>query len=119
MNREQINQLDEKELRKIIGAHLELGVDECRWCFAIDLERIKGNEIARYNFPDMTVIHYSCPRCGGEYSLCSNGFAEPYLNSIIHKLHPELGGIIEENHLNEIIGRVLYIDDTGKNLDEE
>ena len=36
MNREQIKQLNPQQLRQIIGAHLELGVDECR-CFNSNL----------------------------------------------------------------------------------
>jgi len=34
--------------KELFRNHLEQGVDECRWCFAVDLERVKGDEIARY-----------------------------------------------------------------------
>ena len=117
MDREQIHKLDPQRARRITREHLELGPDECRWCFAVDMERVKGKEIARHSLSDATVLYFSCPRCGGEYSLCSNGFDDSYLKGIIHKLHPELDGQIDDIYLNEIIGRVLYIDDTGKYLE--
>jgi len=100
--------MDKKQLRKLIKDHLEEGIDECRWCFAVDLERVKGNEIARYDFPDAAFIGFSCPRCGGEFSLYINGWGEDYVKEKIKKLHPELGGNISDKLFREVNDRVLY-----------
>ena len=94
--------------KELFRNHLEQGVDECRWCFAVDLERVKGDEIARYDFPDATVLHFSCPRCGGEFSQYINGWSETYAKEKINKLHPELGGIISDKLFKEVNDRVLY-----------
>ena len=101
-------EIDEDQLNQLIKAPLEEGIDECRWCFAVDLETVKGNEIARYDFPDATLLHFSCPRCGSEFSQYINRWSETYVKEKIHKLHPELGGIISDELFREVNDRVLY-----------
>jgi hypothetical protein len=54
--------MDKEQIRKHTRAHLEYGIDECRWCFAVDLRRVKAIEIACYDTPDATLLHYYCPR---------------------------------------------------------
>ena len=100
--------MDELQARRLTTAHLEEGMDECRWCFAVDLERAKGQEIARYDFPDGTLLLYACSRCGGTFSTYVPGWDELYVRSAITKLHPELNGNISEELFREVNGRVLY-----------
>jgi hypothetical protein len=111
------NRMERDQIRKIIKAYLEEGIEECRWCLAVDMKRITGREIAVYNFPDGTLIHYACPRCGGEYSLYVNGWSDQYLRSVIMKLHPELEGNISYELLNEVNSRVLYFFNLHNYLD--
>ena len=98
--------MDRDQAKQLIKDHLEEGETECRWCFAIDMQRIKGNIIATYNFPDATLVHLSCPRCGGEFTLYFHAWGESYLKDIISKLHPELEGRIDDDLLSEINNRV-------------
>ena len=100
--------MNKNQVRQVTRAHLEEGLDECRWCFAVDLERIKGNEVARFDFPDATLLHFSCPRCGGEFSQYINGWGEDYVKKTISKLHPELGGRISDQLFREVNDRVLW-----------
>jgi hypothetical protein len=93
--------LDASELK----AHME-NEDECRWCFAVDMSRIKGNLIATYNFPDATVLHFSCPRCGGEFSYYIQAFGEDDLRGIILKLKPGLTNEEIEGLLPDIKDRM-------------
>ncbi|MCK4828527.1 hypothetical protein KA005_73025 [bacterium] len=109
--------MDKEQIRRITKVHLEEGIDECRWCFAVDLERVKGHEIARYDFPDAILWHFSCPRCGGEFSLCTDGWDETYVKEKIHKLHLELGGNISDELFREVNDRVLYPFNLGDYLD--
>lgn len=99
---------DREQIRKLTKSHLEEGIDECRWCFAVDLQRVVGKEIARYDFPDGTLWLYSCPRCGGEFSLYSEGYSAAYLLNKIEKLHPELKGNVSDELFNQMNERVLY-----------
>ncbi|PVV83096.1 hypothetical protein [Dehalogenimonas alkenigignens] len=101
--------LSENEL---IRRHLEYGQDECRWCFAVDLKRIKGKELARYKFPDATVVHYHCPRCDGEFSFHAPLWIQPYVIEKINKLHPELNGDITDALFRTVNERV-YISEAG------
>ncbi len=41
-----MRQMDEDQLKQLIESHLE-EEEECRWCFAIDLERVKATKIAQ------------------------------------------------------------------------
>jgi transcription initiation factor IIE alpha subunit len=109
--------MNAEQTRQITKAHLEDGIDECRWCFAVDMERVKGNEIARYDFPDSTLLHFSCPRCGGEFSLYVPGWGEGYIKKIIRRLHPEIGEDIDDELFREVNDRVLYVDQLGDYLD--
>ena len=72
----------------------------------MDMQRIKGEVIATYNFLDATLVHLSCPRCDGEFTLYFHAWGEPYLKNIISKLHPELKGRIDDTLFNEINDRV-------------
>ena len=87
--------------------HLEEGETECRWCFAVDMQRIKGEIIATYNYPDATLVNLSCPRCGGEFTLYIEAWDEPYLKDIIFKLHPELKDGIDDKLIAQINDRVF------------
>lgn len=109
--------MDKEQIRKHTRAHLEYGIDECRWCFAVDLRRVKAIEIARYGCPDGTFAHFYCPRCGGEFSQYLNGWSEPYVKERIKSLHPELCGYVSEEHFREVNARVLYPDQLGDYLD--
>jgi len=94
--------MNKEQVRQIIKAHLEEGETECRWCFAVDMQRIEGKVIATYNYPDSTLVHLSCPRCGGEFTLYIQAWAEPYLEDRILTLHPEL----EDKITDDLIGEV-------------
>ena len=98
--------MNTNEVTKIIKDHLEDGETECRWCFAVDLQRIKGGIIAQYDFPDATLLHLRCPRCGGEFSHYFHAWGEDYLKDIISKLHPAFEGRIDDKLFNEINDRV-------------
>ena len=100
-----IHQIDESQLKQLIKSHVE-EEQECRWCFAIDLQRVKADEIAHYDFPDAMVLHFRCPRCGGEFSYYIRAWGEDYLRNIILKLHPELEGSIDDNLIREINDRM-------------
>ena len=76
--------------------------------FAIDLERIEGEDISRHLYADALFIHLRCPRCGGEFTLYSPGWGEDYLKERIIKLHPESSHRIDNDLLKEIIDRVVY-----------
>lgn len=104
--------MDRDQFKQLIEAHLEEGEMECRWCFAVDMQRIKGKTIATHNFPDATLVHLSCPRCGGEFTLYIRALGKPYLKDIISKLHPELEGRNDDDFFNEINDRVWpeYLD---------
>ncbi len=99
---------DKREIQQLIKARLEEGETECRWCFAVDLERIKGKEIAMHFYTDAFLVHLRCPRCGGEFTLYSTGWGEDYLKERIFKLHPELEDRIDDRLFNEINDRVIY-----------
>ena len=74
--------------------------------FAIDMERVKGEIIAQYNFPDAMLLHLSCSRCGGEWSEYIRGFEGEYLRNRIYRLHPELRGPNGDEEFGEIIHRL-------------
>ena len=94
------------QIKKIIEDHLTEGETECRWCFAVDMQRIKGQVIATYNYPDATLVHLSCPRCKGEFTLYFNSWGEDYLKDIISKLHPEFKNKISNKLFREVNDRV-------------
>lgn len=98
--------MDRDQVKQLIKDHLEEGETECRWCFAIDMQRIKGNIIATYNFPDATLVHLLCPKCGGEFTLYFHAWGKDHLKDIISKLHSELEGRIDDDLLSEINNRV-------------
>ena len=84
---------------QLIKDHRKADWKECRWCFAIDLQRVKAKQIAKHNFPDATILHMRCPRCGGEYSYYFRAWGEDYIKERIVALHPE----IQERITNELI----------------
>jgi hypothetical protein len=100
-----MRQVDEVQLKNLIESHLE-EEKECRWCFAIDLQRVKANKIAQYDFPDATVLHLKCPRCGGESSYYIRIWGEDYIRNIVLTLHPEPEGRIDDNLVGEINDRM-------------
>ena len=77
-------------LEELLDAHLEAPDPECRWCFAIDMVRIKGEVLARHMAPDAMVLHISCPRCKGEFSHFIQVWSEEYALERISHLHPDL-----------------------------
>ena len=103
-----IKKLSNEKVKQLTEAYLDEGITECRWCFAIDLERIKGEEISRHLYVDSLFFHLRCPGCEGEFTLYSPSWGEDYLRERISKLHPELKDGMDNELLNEIIGRVLY-----------
>lgn len=98
--------MDAVQNSQLTEAHLEEGMDECRWCFAVDMERVKAKKIAQYDFPDATVIHMKCPRCGGESSYYIRIWGEDYIRSIVATLHPELESVIKDSLIREINDRM-------------
>lgn len=98
--------MEDNEFKDILRAHLEAVEPECRWCFAVDMERVKGEIIAQYDFPDATLLHLSCPRCGGEWSEYIRGFQREYLRNRIYKLHPQLERRNEDQQFRETIRRL-------------
>lgn len=84
--------MDNNQFDAVLTAHLEALDPECRWCFAIDMERVKGEIIGRHNAPDAMLLHLSCPRCGGEWSEYIRIVGEEYLRDRIKRLPPELEG---------------------------
>lgn len=98
---------DKHIIDELTKAHLEAVEPECRWCFAVDMQRVKGNKIARYDFPDAMLLHLSCPRCGGEFSEYIEGWNADYVMNILSKLHPELKNNLEEKLFTEINLRVF------------
>jgi len=78
--------MNEDNLRR----HLETADPECRWCWAIDSERVVGEIISWTELPDASLIYLSCPRCGGSWSEYFTGFDGEYLRERIRRLHPEM-----------------------------
>lgn len=101
-----MREIDEDQLKQLIKDHREASEGECRWCFAIDLQRVKVEEIAQYDFPDATLVHLKCPKCGGEFSYYIRAWGEDYLRNRILKLHPEMEGRIEGNLIRVINDRM-------------
>ena len=100
-----MEEISKDEFEQLVKDHLE-NEDECRWCFAVDLERVTGTLIAKYSFPDAMLLHYRCSRCGSEFTNYGEGWSEEYVKEIIFRLHPELGNQIDEDILREIMHRV-------------
>ena len=98
--------MNKNETAKVIKEHVEDGETEYRWCFAVDLYRVKADIIAQYDFPDAMVLHLKCSRCGGEFSYYSRGWGEPYLKGIIMKLHPELEDKVDDDLIGKINDRM-------------
>ncbi|MCD6567654.1 MAG: hypothetical protein J7K94_02845 [Dehalococcoidia bacterium] len=98
--------MEKERFDNLVRAHLEAVEPECRWCFAIDMERVKGEIIAQYDFPDTMLLHLSCPRCGGEWSEYIGGFDGDYLQERICELHPELKGVDGGQQFKQIIPRL-------------
>lgn len=91
----------QEELKQLIKDHRE-NIGECRWCFAIDHKRIKAKEIAKQDFPDATVLHLKCDRCGGEFSDYFNIWGEDYIRERMAALHPEFVGQISDDEITAI-----------------
>ena len=100
--------MDKKQTMELTRLHLEAAESECRWCFAIDLERVKGEIAAQYDFPDATLLHLECPRCLGEWSNYYIIFGGEYLEARICKLHPELKGKIGEEQMSDVAGLAAH-----------
>jgi len=98
--------MDNSEFDEVLRAHLEVAEPECRWCFAIDMERVKGEIIAQHDLPDAMLLHLSCPRCGGEWSEYIRSFTGEYLRGRIYSLHPELEGRNVDQEFEEAIDRL-------------
>ena len=94
--------MSKEEIMELIRLHLKAAEPECRWCFAIDLERVRGEIAAQYDFPDATLLHLECPRCLGEWSDYSRSFGAEYLEARVCELHPELKEQINEERITEI-----------------
>jgi len=99
--------LDTDQIKELIKAHLAAEEPECRWCFAVDMHRVKGKEISRFVFPDAVLVLLSCPRCGGVFSYYAETWEGDYLRNIISKLHPELGSDLDEESFEKMNDRVF------------
>ena len=94
--------MNEDNLRQ----HLETANPECRWCWAVDGERVEGKGIAWTYLPDATLIYFSCPKCGGSWSEYLTGFDGEYLRERISVLHPEMTPDDVEQRFEEAIDRL-------------
>ena len=103
-------EVSEEELKQLINDHLESCHEECRWCFAMDLHRIKAKEIAKYDFADAMVLQLKCDRCGGESTRYFGGWGEDYMKERIATLNPKLRNEISDDMIGKIISR-LWPDD--------
>jgi len=97
-----MHKYDEQSIEEITRNHVGALEPECRWCFAIDLVRVKASITAQYSFEDSEVLNLSCPRCGGEFSYYIRMWSQPYLEERITKLHPELKGQITDDLIREV-----------------
>jgi hypothetical protein len=88
--------MNEKNIKDIVKAHLEALKPECRWCFAIDMERVTGELIESFWFPDYYVQHLRCPRCGGEFTDVNPVYEMGYLKERLLRLYPHMSDIIEK-----------------------
>lgn len=88
--------MDQKNIKDIVEAHLGALEPECRWCFTIDMERVEGEPIDSYCFPDYFVQHFRCPRCGGKFTDVTPVYEMGYLKERILKVYPHLSDIIEK-----------------------
>ena len=98
--------MGKNKIEQLIKDHVGVLEPECRWCFAVDMQRIEGKAIATYNYPDSTLVHLSCPRCGGEFTLYIQAWDEPYLEDRILTLHPELEDKITDDLIGEVNDRM-------------
>jgi len=98
--------MDNHEFEKALRDHLEALEPECRWCFAIDVKRVRGEIIAQYDFEDGMVLHLCCPRCEGEWSEYIRVFSGEYLRDRICRLHPELQARDVDQKFEEALDRV-------------
>ena len=103
-----MHNLSDEQVRQLTKAHLDEGITECRWCFAVDLQRIEGEEITTHFYADAFLIHLRCPRCSGEFTFYSPGWGEDYIKERIFQIHPVLEAIIDNDLFNEINDRVIY-----------
>jgi len=97
---------DEKNLEQLINDHNKTDWEECRWCFAIDQKTVKARQIAHYHFPDATIIHMKCDRCGGEYSYYFRAWGEDYIKERIAALYPALKDQITDDMIVTINHRL-------------
>ena len=100
-----MHEIDEDQFNKLIEAHRE-EEDECRWCFAVDLHRVKTTLIAKYDFPDAMVLHFKCPRCEGEFSRYIHMWGEDYIRARIAKVHPDWAENVDDYQIQEINDRM-------------
>jgi hypothetical protein len=99
-------EMNKEEISQLIKSHLVEGEEECRWCFAIDLQRVRSKIIGQYHFPDATVLQLMCPKCGGEFSYYIRSWSEPYLTERITTLHPGLKGQVTDDLIREVNDRM-------------
>lgn len=99
--------MNKQQIQRLIKEHLEEVEPGCRWCFAVDMQTVKGNVVATYNYPDATLVHLSCPRCNGEFTLYIKAWDESYIKDIIFKMHPELKARIDDKLFAQINDRVF------------
>jgi len=91
----------------ILRQHLETAEFECRWCWGIDRERVKGEELAWTKLPDASLIYLSCPKCGGSWSEYFTGFDGEYLRDRIRRLHPEMEEENVQQRFEESVDRLF------------
>lgn len=88
--------MKQKNVKDILEAHLGALEPECRWCFAIDMERVEGVVIESFWFPDYFVQHLRCPRCGGEFTMVTWVYEKGYLKERILRVYPQLFDIVDK-----------------------
>ena len=98
--------MDEGRVELIAKAHREEGEIECRWCFAVDLQRVKAIIVDQEHLPDATVLSLWCPRCGGVSSYYIRAWGEDYFKERIITLYPDFEEKITDELVREVNDRL-------------
>ena len=99
--------MNNRQIKKLLNDYFDVEEPECRWCFAIDKQRVKGEVVTEYEFPDGCLQHLSCPRCGGEFTAYFMQGKADYVRERGNKLHPEWKGKIRSEKFSEIVALTM------------
>ena len=88
------------------GRHSGVFSDNCQF-----YNSSQAKEIAKYDFPDATILRMKCDRCGGEYSYYFRVWGEDYIKERMVALHPDIQGHITDDMIRAINRRLWPEDD--------